>query len=215
MREDVRKRLGKLFLKMRRGDFDSLAEIQELAGKSLYALANCFYKTKEDVEDAVQDFYVELFEKSAFFKRNDNAVAWMYKVFKNYALTNLKRRKREIKCYEKMAVLFDEKALGTAPDYNENYILIKEIFNKLTPSEAELFVLYYWFGLSYLEISKTVGKSKSTISDRFKNIKERLRIEFSEQQDDGYIKKLIRKGKINLAKITSGSQFYNGINNEN
>lgn len=143
MREDVRKRLGKLFLKMRRGDFDSLAEIQELAGKSLYALANCFYKTKEDVEDAVQDFYVELFEKSAFFKRNDNAVAWMYKVFKNYALTNLKRRKREIKCYEKMAVLFDEKALGTAPDYNENYILIKEIFNKLTPSEAELFVLYY------------------------------------------------------------------------
>ena len=45
--------------------------------KILYSVGNIYYKQKADIEDAIQDLLIELYNKAKKFRVNKNACAWI------------------------------------------------------------------------------------------------------------------------------------------
>ena len=95
MDEKLNKFLGKLIINLANGDKLALEKIYKIMCKILYTIGSSYFCQKADIEDAIHDLLVSLYEKSKQFKHNGNACAWIIKIFQNKIINNLNIRKRQ------------------------------------------------------------------------------------------------------------------------
>ena len=95
MNEEANKRLGNLIFSLAHGNIAALADIYMLMVKILYAVGNIYFTQRADIEDAIQDLLILLYDNAHKFKRNKNACAWIIKLYQNMIYKNLKKRKSE------------------------------------------------------------------------------------------------------------------------
>lgn len=166
------KRLGDALISLGEGNFDALHEITSRLQKLFYVIANTYYPSKADVEDAVQDFYLVLIKKAKKFKRNQNAKGWIVRVFNNLLLSKKRKEQRELDAMDEYAraqirIVVDEKCL-------DMHILFQEIQYNLSPDEWMIFKYSYWYGYTVREIAKLMHKSKSTIDYKLNKIEKKV-----------------------------------------
>lgn len=73
MNEEANKRLGNLIFSLAHGNIAALADIYMLMVKILYAVGNIYFTQRADIEDAIQDLLILLYDNAHKFKRNKNA----------------------------------------------------------------------------------------------------------------------------------------------
>lgn len=174
MNEENKLRLGYLILELAKGNTDTLVEIYTLMGRVLYAIGNTYFYDEEDVKDSVQNLLLGLFEKSKKFRSNDNAYAWIIRIYVN-SLLNLKKRN---KIEERILKDYAEKLKRQSrplDEYLSTYLYTRDIMGRLTPYERKLAFMRFYCGFSLDEIAKDLHKSKSTIQYRIYKIEEKLR----------------------------------------
>ncbi len=166
-------RLGQLIAELARGNCVVLEEIAQLIERILYAIGNVYFRNKTDVEDAIQNLYVLLYHKASRFRENTNACAWVIKLYTNLIKTHLRKYKRDAKHVAEMEV-FEKEHVATDEQYIENYVFLKEILSQLSTYEYKLVTLYYWCGCSIREVAAKVHKSKGSIENDLKKLKEKI-----------------------------------------
>ena len=77
MDENTNLALGEFIFKLAKGNIDALENIYLIMAKILYSVGNIYYKQKADIEDAIQDLLIELYNKAKKFRVNKNACAWI------------------------------------------------------------------------------------------------------------------------------------------
>ena len=143
MDEESNQRLGEWIVQLANGNCFVLEKIALLLERILIAVGNSYYDHREDVEDAIQNLYVTLYEKAKFFKRNTNAYAWVLRIFENSIKTNLRKRKREDKFLQEE--ISDLKAATYVLDekYIDNHLFLRGIFDKLNEEEQKIVIYYH------------------------------------------------------------------------
>ena len=163
--------LCRLLAELANGDADALGEIYKIIGKNLFLIANKYFNNKDDVEDAVQNFCCNLYEKSKKFKHTKNAYAWLICVFKNEIKNKLIQKKREVPILDELEYAISD----TTTDYLDNYVFIQDIFACLTPFERKIVNLRFIEGHNLDYRAKKLRKSESSIRYYIEKIREKIK----------------------------------------
>lgn len=172
MNEENNKRLGLLIFALARGDVSVLEDIYLLMVKILYAIGNIYFNQKADIEDAIQDFLILLYEKAGKFKHNKNACAWVIKLYQNLIYRKLENRRREEKYLSSQMQLQELAGQEDSSVYIENHIFFKEVLGKLNEYERELIIYRYICKCSIKEVADIMRKPKSTVESQLKKLEE-------------------------------------------
>lgn len=137
----------------------------------MYARALC-----SQPEDAVQEALLKLVTLEG---TPDDAVAWMYRVVRNTAISlsreENRRRSRELRATDESSTWFTEES-GTQLDGEA----VEEALKLLPGEQREIVIAKIWGGLTFEQIGELTGTSSSTAhrryADALASLRERLEI---------------------------------------
>ena len=120
-----------------------------------------------DMEDVIQDVFIEVFRCIHKFKGNAKVTTWLYRVCVNVALQRLRKRKRRPEGYQ---LPEEEQPNYETPLRNlerkENNRIVYEILDTIAPKKRVVFALHEIMGLQAKEISKLVQANVLTVRTR-------------------------------------------------
>jgi DNA-directed RNA polymerase specialized sigma24 family protein len=133
-------------------------------------------------EDAAQDVFVNLLAykekgKDATKVKNVEGLLWTFAT--NVCLNKLKARKWK----QEEELLFNEEiypAAGDSYKQVDDNLLLQAVLGEESEEVRSYVYMHYYDGMGYVEIAKTVGKSKSWIGKKLNAFKEKARKKFEE-----------------------------------
>ncbi len=175
MDEENNKKLGELLVQLSKGNVAALTEIANLLENLLMSIGNVYYQNRADVEDAIQNLYLKLFDTAKNFRRNSNACAWVITVFENTIKSHLRRIKREERLIQEQIIAFQASWSAEDEKYLDNHIFVKDTFTRLSREEQKILIYYHWCKCTVREIAAIMRKSKSAIHKKLKNIEIKIK----------------------------------------
>jgi RNA polymerase sigma factor (sigma-70 family) len=146
--------------------------------KSAYNLARWLTRSHEDAEDVVQESFLRAFSAFESF-RGENAKPWLLTIVRNTSMTWLKRN-RNTGATSGLEETLEEPS-ERSPDPEEILLMacdrqqVKQALEQLPADFREAIVLREMEGLSYKEISATIGVPLGTVMSRLSRGREWLR----------------------------------------
>lgn len=175
MNEEDNKRLGNLIFALARGEVSALEDIYLLMVRILYSIGNIYFNQKADIEDAIQDLLVLLFDNARKFRNNKNACAWVIKLYQNMIFKHLKKKQSEDNYISEQVQLQNISAQEDNSKYIENHLFLNELFSKLNKYEQDLVIYRYISKCSIKEVADILGKPKSTVESQLKNLENKIK----------------------------------------
>ncbi|MCA9671684.1 MAG: sigma-70 family RNA polymerase sigma factor [Myxococcales bacterium] len=159
---------GELVLRCQQQERTAQAEFYK---KYRQDVARTLYKVlgpDSDLEDALQDVFVEVFRSIDKFKGQSKITTWLYRVSVNVALQKLRRRKRRPEGYASAPKeeLPDHETPMRALQRKESARLVYGILDTIAPKKRTVFILSEIFGMSAKEISEVVETNPLTVRTR-------------------------------------------------
>jgi RNA polymerase sigma factor (sigma-70 family) len=146
--------------------------------KSAYNLAKWLTRSHEDAEDIVQEAFLRAF--SAFETvRGEDAKPWLLTIVRNTSMTWLKRNRNAGATIGFEDALEDP--IERSPDPEESLLIscdreqVRQALEQLPSDFREAVVLREMEGLSYKEISATIGVPLGTVMSRLSRGRDWLR----------------------------------------
>lgn len=146
--------------------------------KSAYNLAKWLTRSHEDAEDIVQEAFLRAFSAFESF-RGENAKPWLLTIVRNTSMTWLRRNRSSA-----AAVAFEEglaDPIERSPDPEEGLLIscdreqVRQALEQLPLEFREAVILREMEGLSYKEISATIGVPIGTVMSRLSRGRDWLR----------------------------------------
>ena len=120
-----------------------------------------------DMEDVIQDVFIEVFRCIHKFKGKAKVTTWLYRVCVNVALQRLRKRKRRPEGHQ---LPEEEQPNFETPlrklERKENNRQVYEILDTIAPKKRVVFVLHEIMGLESKEISELVQANVLTVRTR-------------------------------------------------
>ncbi|MDY3031067.1 MAG: sigma-70 family RNA polymerase sigma factor [Clostridia bacterium] len=130
--------------------------------------------TKEDVEEAVADVFVSLWQNAGTLRSEKGSVrAYIAAIAKNCA-------RKKLRSLRPSGELDENTADGgetpeTAAELAEEQRLLIELIKDLGEPDSEIFLRHYWYGERVSEISSATGICKSTITTKLQRGRKKLK----------------------------------------
>ena len=146
--------------------------------KSAYNLARWLTRSHEDAEDVVQEAFLRAFSAFESF-RGEDGKPWLLTIVRNTSMTWLKRNRNA-----RTAIVFEEtleEPSERSPDPEETLLIscdreqVRQALEQLPSDFREAVVLREMEGLSYKEISATIGVPLGTVMSRLSRGRDWLR----------------------------------------
>lgn len=153
--------------------FDNLIKYYE---NDFYRIAYINLKNHEDVLDALQNTYVQIFKSLKKLKDKDKYKSWAIKILINECNKIHKHRKLEFENIENLSdkdlnnIYYSDKTNNIA-----DQISIKMNLNALSKDDRTMIVLKYTKGIKIKEIAEIMNMPENTIKTRLKRAKEKLK----------------------------------------
>ncbi|MCX7831864.1 MAG: RNA polymerase sigma factor [Actinobacteria bacterium] len=169
-------RLRKLFLKAKNNDryFEKLyKETVDLALRYFSARL----KTRADVEDLTQEFYLKLYRSLKDYRDSGSPYAFFYSIARSVYVDWLKKLNKDYFLTENLELYHQESQKNEDTDRK---IDIEKGLNKLREDEREIILLYFFDGLKNEEIAEILGISVENVKVKKHRALKKLREEMKE-----------------------------------
>ena len=153
----------------RHGERDALAQFYRLyrgdVARNLYRVLG---PSRDDLDDAVQEVFIEVFRSIARFRGEARISTWLYRVCVNVALQRLRKRRRlaEVSSEDVSADPRDERTPQRALEVGERMNAVYGILDHLSPKKRVVFILHEIEGREPKEIAGIVGAPVLTVRTR-------------------------------------------------
>lgn len=144
---------------------------------------------KQAVEDVMQEIALAVVAQKAPLTDCNRLGAWLYRIAVRQALLYRRQRGRQRKLMSAYATIqaVREKHASTDDTFrwlldDERYDMLRAAINRLPRRDAEILLLKYSEGWSYLELAQHLGISQSAIEARLHRARHRLRQSLSEPE---------------------------------
>jgi RNA polymerase sigma factor (sigma-70 family) len=146
--------------------------------KSAYNLAKWLTRSHEDAEEIVQDAFLRAFSAFESF-RGEDAKPWLLTIVRNTSMTWMKRNRNA-----RATIAFEEALedpIERSPDPEEGLLIscdreqVRHALEQLPSDFREVVILREMEGLSYKEISATIGVPLGTVMSRLSRGRDWLR----------------------------------------
>ena len=174
-----------ILVEFREGDSDRAATAFVRKYQSLvYATAVRYLKSEEDAYDAAQDVFIKALDNIHKFRGDSSLSTWLYRITHNVCASMLRKQKVR-KAFGLETILPFARDRGFTPeqetenrDFEQRFAAI---LDDLPEKQRETFVLRYFDGLTYEEISKILGTSvgglKANYYQAVKKISQRIEVQ--------------------------------------
>ena len=157
-----------LVARCQRGEKEALGELYRLyradVSRNLHRMLG---PGRGDLEDVLQEVFIEVFRSIARFRGDAKITTWLYRVCVNVALQRLRKRKRlaEVPADE-VAESVSEETPERGLDSRRRLDAVYQILDHLSPKKRVVFVLHEIEGREPKEIAGIVGAPVLTVRTR-------------------------------------------------
>jgi len=152
-----------LILRCQIGDRDAFAELIERYGRALRYFIDRLSDNSETAEDIYQDTWLTVVRRIYSLKHADAFPAWLYRIARNKAFEQLRRKKIFISPDENTAIQDDiEDDTFSAEDAAKIHTALK----KLNPVHKEVLMLRFLEQMPYDQIAMVAGCNIGTVKSR-------------------------------------------------
>lgn len=142
----------------------------------LHKISKIYFDIKEDQEDVIQEMMYQLWHSFPRFNENSKFSTWMYSVCINTALTyGRKSRKRIV---HTVPYVQEQVEIIEEDNLEESIRHLMYCISKLTKLNKAI-ILLYLENMTYEEIARVTGLSKSNVSVRLVRIKKEIENNFN------------------------------------
>jgi RNA polymerase sigma-70 factor (ECF subfamily) len=156
-------------------DTAGLARLVRDHQRAVFAVAYAKLRNSHDAEDIVQDVFVEAHRNAHKLMNSEKASSWLYKATIYRCADHVRKASRR----GKREATFIEFALANpSPDQHaekEKYAAVVEAIGMLPEDIRVVVMLKHFAQLSYGDISKMTGLSKTKIDGRLRSGKRQLK----------------------------------------
>lgn len=120
-----------------------------------------------DVDDVIQDVFIEVFRSIGRFKGRSKVSTWLYRVSFNVALQHLRKRKRAPDLFrDEPWDQPDHETPLRSLERKENNATVYDILDTLSEKKRIVLVMHEIMGFAAKEISETLGVNVLTVRTR-------------------------------------------------
>lgn len=145
---------------------EEMTELVETHSAMLLRVALTRLSTAADAEDAVQEVFLKVLDRSPRFRDGEHAKAWLIRATLNQA-SDLRRRRRD-------DAPLDETLTAETAHAEERLDLLAAV-RTLPKAYSGIIHLYYYEGYSIKEIAKLLALPAATVGTRLARGRQRLR----------------------------------------
>ena len=153
------------------GDSKAFNILVEKYKRKIYLTAYRLLGNHEDATDITQEVIIKMYNDLKNFRRESSIYTWLYRITTNLSLNELNKRKiRNFFDFDEVEEwLFKDEKQSPELSYRENELSnkIQEAINKLPEKQRTVFILRYYDGLSYEEISEILGTSVGALKANY------------------------------------------------
>ncbi len=174
-----------LIRRVRERDKAAFEELYNRHAPPVLGLATRMLREGAAAEDALQDTFLILWNKTALYSdRRGALLSWLFAVCRNICLDRLKRpgQKREVSVSDTVLAGFNKSGWDYhqgETSYAEVHAMVTGALTKLSAHEREIVELAFFSGLSHSEIAAQrampLGSVKSLISAALKKLRGEIR----------------------------------------
>jgi len=155
------------------GDRDAFAELLELEGPRLYALAYRILRDAHLAQDAFQEAAIQAWRRLPTLRESDRFEAWIHRVLVHACYAESRKRSRWTATVRLLEV--DGERMVDGPSSIHDRDELERGFSGLSIDHRAVFVLHHWLGLPLVEIAETLGIPPGTARSRLHYATEALR----------------------------------------
>jgi RNA polymerase sigma-70 factor (ECF subfamily) len=179
----VRARDNRLVSRTLAGDDEAFEELVRLYYDRLRALVFHHLHREDELDDALQDIFLKAYKALPRFRKRSNFYTWLFRIASNYCIDRLRKRRLELVSLDgtegRDAI---EARLPLLPDSpEESYTrtqrveLVRKALGQLDPIYQNILVLRELEGLSYEEITESLGIGMGTVKSRLARARAELK----------------------------------------
>jgi RNA polymerase sigma-70 factor (ECF subfamily) len=156
-----------LLSQLKAGDKLAFARLYALYSRPLYLNLFRLLKSEQVAEEILQNIFLIVWEKRETITINHSIRGYLFRIAENKVHDFFRKLKRDRKLYDYILRLSRGKYedVETKILHSEETALLNKAIENLPPQRKEVFYLCKVEGKSYLEVSRLLGISASTIND--------------------------------------------------
>ena len=155
-----------LIFSLARGNREALKIIYEKSINALYAYVLSLTKNKYDTEDVLQETYVSIAENAASYHGGNKAMAWIFRVAKNFTLMHFRKEKNKESIHE-VEEAVDAKYSFSFVENADHRMLLESAMEILEEEERQILFLHAVAGWKNREIAEYLGKNLNTVLSKY------------------------------------------------
>lgn len=150
-----------LWDQLRRGDKSALRKIYESESGYLYNYGRKIFQDTVIVEDAIQDLFIEIWQKHSSLGPTDNIRRYLAASLRRKIIATLKKNAKteSVDSFDQVSFnpeLAIESLIIAKEISEENASKLKNAFDKLSDRQREILFLRFYQGLDYEQISQVL-----------------------------------------------------------
>ena len=155
-----------LIFSLARGNREALKIIYEKSINALYAYVLSLTKNKYDTEDVLQETYVSIAENAASYHGGNKAMAWIFRIAKNFTLMHFRKEKNKDSIHE-VEEAVDAKYSFSFVENADHRMLLESAMEILEEEERQILFLHAVAGWKNREIAEYLGKNLNTVLSKY------------------------------------------------
>jgi RNA polymerase sigma-70 factor (ECF subfamily) len=186
MENNAREVDAELVLAIREGDPSAYRGLVERYQGRVYSLICGMVRDREEARDLTQDAFIKAYKNLHRFRLESSFYTWLYRIAMNVAIDHLRKmKKRKHEAFDENVAARDSDGLlsaahdrtnpGKALDRKELHDQIYDALDLLSPDHRQVVLLREVEGLTYQEISDTMGIPEGTVMSRLFYARRKLR----------------------------------------
>ncbi len=147
---------------------DDIGAFDMLYQKYHHAIHRNIYKLTKDDDvalDILQDTFIALWEKRADINADQSVSGWLFVLSFNKSISYLRKKVRETAIVNTMPFAEMETESGDVQLMDEQYYLLQQAINQLSPQRKKVFTLCKLEGKTYEEAAEKLNLSKHTVKE--------------------------------------------------
>lgn len=164
-----RREVNACLIRMQQGDHEAFAALYEGCKRGVFAVLYPYYHSYSDTEDAMQSVFLRVKENILKYRPDTDARSWLLTVARNYALNDIKRKKREELTEDSV---LERLSVGSPIPEGGAFDALNRALNE---EERRVVVLHVFWGYKHRETAKLLSMPLGTVTSKYKTAIAKMR----------------------------------------
>ena len=150
-------------------DIEAFNEVYSNFSQIVYNLMFRTLQNREEAEDALQDIFMQIWDKASSYDPSRGAVStWITNMTRNRAIDKLRSRmsRRSVNLPDEESLMSNTDINNIVEEINERRVVIKGALDNLPQEQRLVIEMAYFDGLSHIEISELLELPVGTVKTR-------------------------------------------------